>query len=57
MEKNNHLIVKRYLQDHSLVASNITSFNDFIERRMQEITGRDFQGQLKKGSLIFLWEE
>ncbi len=37
MEKNNHLIVKKYLQEHSLVASNITSFNDFIERRMQEI--------------------
>lgn len=37
MEKNNHLIVKKYLQEHSLVASNITSFNDFIEKRMQEI--------------------
>ena len=37
MEKNNHLIVKRYLQDHSLVASNITSYNDFIKTRIQEI--------------------
>ncbi len=37
MEKNNHLIVKRYLQDHSLVASNITSFNDFVKTRIQEI--------------------
>ncbi|HTZ41645.1 MAG TPA: DNA-directed RNA polymerase subunit B'' [Candidatus Omnitrophota bacterium] len=37
MEKNNHLIVKKYLQEHSLVASNITSYNDFIDRRMQEI--------------------
>ena len=35
MEK--HLIVKRYLEDHSLVESNITSFNDFMEYRMQEI--------------------
>ncbi len=37
MEKNNHLIVKRYLQDHSLVSSNITSYNDFIKTRIQEI--------------------
>ena len=37
MIKNNHLIVKRYLVDHSLVESNIISFNNFIERRMQEI--------------------
>ena len=36
-QKNNHLIVKRYLEDHSLVESNITSFNNFIESRMQEI--------------------
>ena len=35
MEK--HLIVKKYLQEHSLVESNITSFNNFIEVRMQEI--------------------
>ncbi len=35
--KNNHLIVKRYLENHSLVESNITSFNNFIESRMQEI--------------------
>ncbi|MFH1586113.1 MAG: DNA-directed RNA polymerase subunit B [archaeon] len=32
-----HLIVKKYLEDHSLVESNITSFNNFIEKRMQEI--------------------
>jgi len=35
MEK--HLIVKKYLQEHSLVESNITSFNNFIEERMQQI--------------------
>ncbi len=35
MEK--HLIVKKYLEDHSLVESNITSFNDFLQYRMQEI--------------------
>jgi len=33
----NHLVVKRYLEDHSLVESNIISFNNFIEKRMQEI--------------------
>jgi len=32
-----HLIVKKYLQEHSLVESNILSFNNFIEERMQEI--------------------
>ncbi|MCF7910608.1 DNA-directed RNA polymerase subunit B'' [Candidatus Pacearchaeota archaeon] len=35
MKKN--LIVEKYLQDHSLVESNITSFNNFIKFRMQEI--------------------
>ena len=33
----NHLVVKKYLEDHSLVESNITSYNEFIEHRMQEI--------------------
>jgi len=37
MEKNKHLIVEKYLKEHSLVESNITSFNDFVEHRMQEI--------------------
>ncbi len=38
MEKKNvHLIVKRFLEDHSLVESNIISFNNFIKFRMQEI--------------------
>jgi len=37
MNKGNHLIVKRYLEKHSLVESNIISFNNFIEQRMQEI--------------------
>ncbi|MBI1973007.1 DNA-directed RNA polymerase subunit B'', partial [Candidatus Woesearchaeota archaeon] len=32
-----HLIVKKYLEEHSLVESNIISFNNFIEKRMQEI--------------------
>jgi DNA-directed RNA polymerase subunit B len=37
MKPNKHLIVKKYLEEHSLVESNITSFNNFIEKRMQEI--------------------
>lgn len=35
--KNKHTVVKKYLSEHSLVESNITSFNNFIEQRMQEI--------------------
>ncbi|MBU2052950.1 MAG: DNA-directed RNA polymerase subunit B'' [Nanoarchaeota archaeon] len=60
MEKNNHLIVKKYLEEHSLIESNITSFNNFINIRMQEIVdeisetiqGDDFEinlGKLKVG--------
>ncbi|MCX6749221.1 MAG: DNA-directed RNA polymerase subunit B [Candidatus Pacearchaeota archaeon] len=37
MKPAKHLIVKKYLEEHSLVESNITSFNNFIEKRMQEI--------------------
>jgi DNA-directed RNA polymerase subunit B len=33
----NHLIMKNYLENHSLVESNITSFNNFIKYKMQEI--------------------
>jgi len=32
-----HVLVKEFLKNHSLVESNIKSFNDFIENRMQEI--------------------
>ncbi|MBR9706010.1 DNA-directed RNA polymerase subunit B'' [Candidatus Pacearchaeota archaeon] len=32
-----HILVRKYLEEHSLVESNITSFNNFIEHRMQEI--------------------
>lgn len=32
-----HVLVKEFLKNHSLVESNITSFNNFIEKRMQEI--------------------
>ena len=36
-QKEEHLLVRKYLEDHSLVESNITSFNNFINHRMQEI--------------------
>jgi DNA-directed RNA polymerase subunit B len=32
-----HILVKEYLKNHSLVESNILSFNNFIEQRLQEI--------------------
>ncbi|MEM0465684.1 MAG: DNA-directed RNA polymerase subunit B [Candidatus Pacearchaeota archaeon] len=35
--REEHLLVKRYLEEHSLVESNIISFNNFIDHRMQEI--------------------
>ncbi len=34
-EKN--ILIKKYLEQHSLVESNIVSFNNFIEKRMQQI--------------------
>jgi len=37
IKKNQHLVVRKYLEGHSLVESNITSYNKFIEKRMQEI--------------------
>ena len=56
MPKDKHLIVKKYLEEHSLVESNIISFNNFIEKRMQEIvneisetiTNEDFEINLGK---------
>ena len=35
--KEEHLLVKKYLESHSLIESNIVSFNNFISHRMQEI--------------------
>lgn len=36
-KKNNHLLVQKYLEQHSLVESNILSFDDFINNKMQKI--------------------
>ena len=35
--KEEHLLVKKYLEDHSLIESNIVSFNNFINHRIKEI--------------------
>ena len=35
--KEEHVLVKKYLKEHSLVESNIVSFNNFIDHRIQEI--------------------
>ena len=37
MKNTNHLIIKNYLEEHSLVESNIISFNEFLDHRMQEL--------------------
>jgi DNA-directed RNA polymerase subunit B len=44
VKDNNHLIVKNYLKNHSLVESNITSYNNFIEKRLQEIVTEISEG-------------
>jgi len=35
--KEKYLLMKKYLEQHSLVESNVVSFNNFVEKRMQEI--------------------
>jgi len=37
LEGDKHLVIRKYLSENSLVESNLTSFNNFIDRRMQEI--------------------
>jgi len=37
MEEQKHILVKKYLEQHSLVESNVLSFNDFINNKMQQI--------------------
>jgi len=37
MKKNEHILVKKYLEEYSLVESNILSFNDFLDNRVQQI--------------------
>ena len=35
--KDKHMIMKNYLKNHSLVESNTISFNNFVEKKMQDI--------------------
>lgn len=37
MDKRKNILVEKYLKQHSLVESNILSFNDFIDNRIQQI--------------------
>ncbi|MEM2956410.1 MAG: DNA-directed RNA polymerase subunit B'' [Candidatus Pacearchaeota archaeon] len=37
MNQKEHILVKKFLEEYSLVESNILSFNDFISNRMQQI--------------------
>ncbi len=37
MAKRENILVEKYLKQHSLVESNILSFNDFLENKMQQI--------------------
>jgi len=37
MARRDNILVEKYLKQHSLVESNILSFNDFLENRMQQI--------------------
>ena len=37
MKIDKHLLVKKYLEQHSLVESNVRSFNDFINNKIQNI--------------------
>jgi DNA-directed RNA polymerase subunit B len=37
LKNDEHIVIRKYLSENSLVESNLTSFNNFIDRRMQEI--------------------
>lgn len=37
MQEQRNILIKKYLEQHSLVESNILSFNDFISNKMQHI--------------------
>ena len=37
LKNDKHIVLKKYLSENSLVESNLTSFNNFIDIRMQEI--------------------
>jgi len=37
MAERKDILIKKYLEQHSLVESNILSFNDFVNNKMQQI--------------------
>ncbi|MAG27562.1 DNA-directed RNA polymerase subunit B [Candidatus Pacearchaeota archaeon] len=37
MGRERNILIEKYLEEHSLVESNVLSFNDFVSRRMQQI--------------------
>ncbi|MEM3405870.1 MAG: DNA-directed RNA polymerase subunit B'' [Candidatus Pacearchaeota archaeon] len=37
IKKNKHILIEKFIESHSLIESNIKSFDDFIENRLQEI--------------------
>ncbi len=37
MDTNGRILIKKFLAEYSLVESNILSFNDFVDKRMQQI--------------------
>ncbi len=43
-----YILIKKYLEQHSLVESNIVSFNNFVEKRMQEIVHEISEGLPKE---------
>lgn len=44
MVENKHIVLQTYLENHSLVESNVVSFNNFIDFRMQEIINEISEG-------------
>ncbi|MFH1307646.1 MAG: DNA-directed RNA polymerase subunit B'' [archaeon] len=50
MKKDKHIIIKKYLSQHSLIESNIISFNNFVKLRMQKIV-EDLSENLPKDEI------
>lgn len=44
MNKKSNILIEKYLEQHSLVESNILSFNDFIHNRVQQIVNEVNEG-------------
>ena len=47
VKKQKNLLVRKYLEQHSIVESNIISFNDFVNNKMQEIVN-DLNNSINK---------